>query len=186
MANNERSLQGLPTELQFQIMNDLDYKSILALQQTSKYFNDLSYHCDNQRKTDLIFGAEMFDRHNKNLHAKSFGCYTCFRVLPKSNFGKRRIRGKRGKDGSEATSRFCVECARKHHLCSPGSMVNTESVLRLKCAICEEWQTTKFCRRCRKCEACLSRWCFYKFCCTACGYQKGQSWELARPDRVFR
>lgn len=157
---NERSLQRLPAELQFHIMDELDYRSILALQQTNRFFNELPYHCDDQRKSDLVFGAEPCDRHKFNHHVKFFGCYKCFRILPRSHFGKRQVRGKRSKYGSERCSRFCLECADKYQLLYRGDTSNKVNTVnegytpRIKCKVCDEWKEPQFCRRCRVCEPC--------------------------------
>lgn len=145
-------LQTLPLELQLNIAEYLDYGSLLALRRTNRHLHNLAdrIKCSDREKSTFVHAAEQYPR-----HAKNFGCYRCYRVLPASEFADRQIRRAYGKGNVKSFNRFCFQCGVEKRIFCPGNRVLKDGVDMICCRECRRVREVQFCSRCWRCSSCL-------------------------------
>lgn len=146
------NLQNLPTELQANIAEHLDYGSLLALHQVNRHFRKIAdpVKCSDWKKYSFVHAAEQYPRHVHN-----FGCYRCFCVLPASQFADRQKKKDRGKGNAKSSFRFCLKCGVEKGICSPGNYIVKNGVEMICCWECRRVREVQFCPSCRYCSSCL-------------------------------
>jgi hypothetical protein len=131
----------------------LDYRARIALLQTNRYFRASvsPQACSAEDKRAFVHAAESFRQ-----NADGFGCYRCFRVLPRSDFAEKQIRGHRGRGNSKGYQRFCFPCAEKYSIYTPGSQLIKSGVRLWVCYQCRKPKEGRLCIRCGKFEECVA------------------------------
>lgn len=146
-------LENLPREVQDQIVAELDYSSFIALSQTSLFFHTAfpPESSPQGTKTAFVLRAENFSRHCLN----GYGCFRCFRVLPRERFGDKQLKTPRGKGGVQSYKRFCVDCGLNSNGYSVGSIVKQKGLEKVVCFRCKIPREGMHCRCCHLCQECL-------------------------------
>ncbi|SPJ90333.1 uncharacterized protein FTOL_13214 [Fusarium torulosum] len=101
------SLTTLPSEIQNEIISLLDSFDKLILRTTSRHFRTIT-----PITTDDLLTTEqtLFSRENDLL-----GCYDCLCLRRAACFADNMRKGKRGRQGSKPTLRFCIDCGLNPH-----------------------------------------------------------------------
>jgi hypothetical protein len=132
----------LPFDIHFEVASHLDYRTVMALTETSRYFHN---HIDPRKclpedQQEEFLGIADQRKHNVAVWA----CFTCYRMLPIDAFGDRMRKLKTGTHGAQLTrnrTRFCVECAIKHKLYDHLVPTRKGKLLYYLCHQCGRFQT---------------------------------------------
>jgi len=154
-TNNERllALATLPEEICIAITDTLNMPSIIYLSQTNRLFHRLSNPVDSSRHVlleEFLIEAQAYRR----WQGCGFACFSCMRVLHRHSFASAHTKGKRGRNGSQQKTRFCIRCGIDKGLYLPGSQVVQDDVIRVVCRQCKKIRGGKFCQRCAFCKDC--------------------------------
>ena len=154
-TKQQSRLELLPLELKCIIVKSLTYPTLIALSQTNHYFHS-SIHPPSSppsEKSAFLKVAETFPQ-----HAESFGCYHCFRVLPRIAFAENQIKKKHGKGKAKGSNRLCFACGVAKGLYRPRRLqwiVRGEDASMRYCNRCRRPRKGLHCDHCRLCEGCL-------------------------------
>lgn len=129
--------------------------SLFALAQTSKLFHRLSDPYDILRKNSLeeyLVKTQYFPR----WEGTGLACFSCKKILSKYRFAYAQTKGKRGLNGLQQKTRFCLQCGIQKRKYTPGSCIHLEGVSQIVCR--RRLRSTggrAYCRLCRSCEDCV-------------------------------
>ncbi|CAK97344.1 uncharacterized protein An15g05590 [Aspergillus niger] len=101
-------LTTLLPELQIQVIEYLDYPSLVVLSQTSQYFRSIvqvQSPMTPQQKLSYIFVAENW-RKNEN----HFACPRCLKIRPRVKFAGHPVMRDYWKGHEERKRRLCLQC----------------------------------------------------------------------------
>lgn len=179
-------LDSLPTELARKVVESLDFATLIALSQTCRFYRNVTElplkECHEYTKTMFVAQAETFPQNRAN----GFGCYSCFRVLPRDRFGREQTKGWLEKGGCDAMFRFCFDCGLKTGSYRAGYILEQGDTVKMVCYLCASFREGRFCRVCLRCQECLGipegsdwpeecPWCHHKdtYCETPFGRKVG-------------
>jgi len=151
LAQNRRTLLGLPTEIHEEIIKNLhrinDFISRSNLRLTCSYFHDLikpPTHADLLQVERSAFGRKR----------ELYSCSDCILLLPKSQFADKMRKGRTGKGGGHPEDRACVECRLRAGKCTKWSIIVIMRERRMLCKKCGlrlpecSGETEDYCRAC--------------------------------------
>lgn len=127
-------LSELPSELQSEIVNCLTFPDNVNLKRTCRHFYGL-VHLDQAAQMEAensLYAAEK----------RLFVCSDCHRILPSQRFADKMIRRSRRRGGSEAWTRFCIDCGvtprgqNSSRRYTPGAHISIQGMHYVICQAC--------------------------------------------------
>ncbi|TGO08271.1 hypothetical protein BTUL_0217g00150 [Botrytis tulipae] len=105
-----RTLESLPTEIQYQIIRNLGFVGITKLRQTNHFYNATipAPTPTDEEIRELILLTEL---ENYAIERQLLACNNCLRLQHVSKFRDTQTKGKRIRDGPQRHLRLCLQCA---------------------------------------------------------------------------
>ncbi|OJJ66822.1 hypothetical protein ASPBRDRAFT_187457 [Aspergillus brasiliensis CBS 101740] len=147
-------LTSLLPELQIQVIEYLDYPSLVVLSQTNQYFRSIiqvQIPTTTEQKLSYLFSAE-----NWKKNKKSFACSQCLKLRPRNKFANKQVKREYRKKFAQCSLRYCLQCGpprvkrrKKAAMCIDGCVfftlaVSFDMILSMGCFVYTVVETVVF------------------------------------------
>ena len=154
------TLCGLPTELQHQIVLNLDPPAVLSLSKTNRWFHEhvSLYRCDPLELRGWLWHLEKRERHKER---RNYACLSCIKLRPAKHFTADTLERamKDATPDGRYSDRYCIECGLRDRKFVAGreyDIAGGEHKVKCYCASCLSFQAY-FCPRCCWCVGCIAK-----------------------------